>query len=102
MFSELVQSLLLLVCSVARATTTDRAAQPGDRVVGAVRHPLLERDDRVVGDVDAFRTYLRAALGDVAVADAGLLAEQLTAVVGVQRVHLELGVLDEHARPGEA
>ena len=45
--------------------TADLADEPhqGVEVVG---HPLLERDDAVVGDVDVFRTDLRTALGNVA------------------------------------
>src|SRR5690242_7306850 len=44
-------------------------------VVEVVHHALLERDDRVVGDVDRLGADLGAALGDVAVADARLLPE---------------------------
>ena len=56
---------------------------------------------RVVGDVDVLRADLRAALRDVAQAKTHPLAEQLAAVVRVQRVHLQLRVLDERAGPGE-
>src|SRR5918995_2345288 len=39
---------------------------PDDRVVADVDHPLLERDDRVVGDADPLGAHLGAALRDFA------------------------------------
>src|SRR5579872_6684313 len=48
----------------------EQPQQPGQRVVVFVDHAFLQRNDRVVGNRDAFGTDLRAALGDVAVADA--------------------------------
>src|SRR3954464_8723039 len=86
--------------SVARAAA-DLRAEPGHRVVLAVHHPLLERDDAVVGEVDALRADLGAALGDVAVAQAELLLRRLPPVPHVQRVHVELRQPDEEARAGE-
>src|SRR5439155_1114235 len=71
-----------------------------DRIV-AVGHPLLERDDPVVGDVDVLGAHLGAALRDVAEAHAGLLPHELRPIAGVERVHVEAGQLDEEARPRE-
>ena len=51
--------------------------------------------------VDACRTYLGAALGDVAVADAEVILDLRNSAHGVQRVHLEIGESDEEARAGE-
>src|SRR5439155_9247432 len=65
------------------------AHEPRERVVTAVDEPLLERDDRIVGDRDPLGTHLAAAFGDVAQADARLVGEHLRAVESVQRVHLE-------------
>src|SRR5438094_2427295 len=65
-------------------------------------HALLERDDRVVGDVDIFRADLSAALGDVAVAEPVLRADEIDAFVCVERMHLERRESDEHPRAGEA
>src|SRR5262245_31211520 len=48
----------------------DHPKQAGHRVVETIDHALLQRDDRVVGDGDRFGADFRAALGDVAVADA--------------------------------
>ena len=76
--------------------------EPEHRVVLGVDHALLERDDRVVGDVDVLGADLGAALGDVAVARcrASSCAPR-AAVARVERVHLELGDADEEARAGE-
>src|SRR5947209_508898 len=54
----------------APRTAADRRAQPHQRVEPAVHHAFLERDDPVVGEVDALGADLAAALGDVAVAQA--------------------------------
>src|SRR5690242_3481349 len=73
---------------------------PDDRVE-AVGHPLLQRDDAVVGDVDVLGADLGAALGDVAESDAGLLADELAPVAGIERMHLEPRDLDEKPGAGE-
>ena len=80
--------------------TQDLAAQPGDGVVGGVHDAFFERDDGVVGDLDVLGAHLGAALGDVAHPEAHALAQQLPAVVGVERMRLELHVADEHAGAG--
>src|ERR1039458_8158562 len=77
-----------------RPTPAQLAAQPFDRVPMGVGHPLLERNDRVVGDVDVLGADLGAALGDVAVAEPTLVAEQIAAIEDVLGVHLQ-------ARPPE-
>ncbi len=48
-----------------------------------------------------FRAHFRAAFRDVAVADAGLLTQQLPSVLGIQRVHLQFGIPDHQPRAGE-
>src|SRR5262245_6576650 len=65
------------------------AEQLLDRVVEAVDHAFLERDDGVVGDGDALGADLGAALRDVAVADALILFQILETIFGVEWVHLE-------------
>src|SRR5687767_8829274 len=57
------------------ATTAELAPGPVQRVVVGVRDPFLERDDRVIGDLDVLRRELGAALGDVAVADPAAVLE---------------------------
>src|SRR3989442_15879567 len=82
-----------------------RAREPSprapERVVEVVDDALLQGDDRVVGDVDRLGADLGAALGDVAVADAGLVLQVATAGGGVERVHLEPRDAYHEARPGE-
>ena len=72
-----------------------------DRVVILVGDPFLERDDRVVGDLDVLRADLGAALGDVAVAEAEIILRDLPPVRGVGRVHLEFGHPHQEPGPGE-
>ena len=50
-------------------------SSPDQRVVELGYNPLLERNDRVVGDVDVLRADLGAALGDVAEAEPALLLD---------------------------
>ena len=79
----------------------DLPHDPHDGIVVLGDDPLLERDQGIVGDVDVLGADLGAALGDVAEAEPGLGLDQLEAVVGVERVHLELGEAHEIARPRE-
>ncbi len=72
-----------------------------DRIVEPVRHPFLQGDDGVVGDVDALRAHRGAALGDVAVADPVIGLQILETVLGVDRIHFEGGGVDEETRPYE-
>src|SRR6476661_1120433 len=83
------------------ALASELAQQPHDGIEKLVGHPLLERDDRVVGDVDVLGTDLGAALGDVAEADAGRVLDEGGAVHRVERVHVEARQLDEEARARE-
>src|SRR6266545_7313196 len=63
------------------ALAGDLAQEPDHRIVALGHHPLLERDDGIVGDVDVLGTDLGAALGDIAEAHARLGPGQLEAVV---------------------
>src|SRR5215813_5114556 len=80
----------------------DLPGEPDDRVVLLRHQPFLEGNDGVVGDVDVLGAHFGAALGDVAVAEPGLGLRKLQAVVGVERMHLELGDAHEEAGPREA
>src|SRR5207248_7120301 len=60
------------------------------------------RNDGVVGDLDLLRTYLRAALGDVAHADTCARFDQFQPVVAIQRMHLQRRKSDEEPRSSEA
>src|SRR5207302_2433498 len=75
---------LIGLSSNMTASFSARGAQQPDqapqRIVDLVHHALLERDDGVVGDVDAFRAHAGTALGDVAEPDALRLAQLADAV----------------------
>ena len=66
----------------------DFSQQPAKRIVKLVGHAFLERNDGVICDRDIFRTDLRAAFGDVAVADACFVLDVLQAIACIQRMHL--------------
>src|SRR5215467_2339899 len=85
----------VLLPGPAPAQRADRRPQ---RVEVKVVHPLLERDDGVVGDVDVLGAHLLAAFGDVAEAGAGIALEQRPAVEHVARMHLQAGDPDHEAR----
>src|SRR5436309_11419624 len=85
-----------------RPSPREPAPDAADGVVEIVHHALLQRDDGVVRDVDRLGADLRTALGDVAVADPGLLLEVSRAGGHVEGVHLEARDPDEEARPREA
>src|SRR5437016_4924327 len=72
----------------------EHAKKPFHRIVETIHHPFFQGDDGIVGDGDVLRTDLRAALGDVAIADAVRLAQVLHAVLDVQRVHLQRRGID--------
>src|SRR5438105_6713608 len=77
------------------------APEPDDGVVVLGDDALLERDDGVVRDVDVLGSDLGAALRDVAESQPGARLDQFRPVVGVERMHLELGEPDEEPRPRE-
>src|SRR5690606_29511791 len=80
---------------------TEHPEEPGDRIEELVHHALLQRDDRIIGDGDVLRADLGAALGDVAEADAVFIADLGNTILGIERVHLEGGEVDEVAGAGE-
>src|SRR5690349_15277827 len=91
-------------CRRPRVLSVAAAEPPPDhpeRVVVAVRDALLQRDDRVVRDLDVLGTDLRAALRDVAEADPGVVLEVSRAVGLIGGVHLEPGGADEEPGPEE-
>src|SRR3954470_4941780 len=82
-------------------TAPDLRPEEGERVELPVHHAFLQRDDAVVGEVDALGADLAAALGDVAVAEPEILLRRVLAVDDVERVHVQLGQPDQEARTGE-
>ena len=76
------------------ALRPDFFPEPAEQVLVFIHYAFLQRDDRVVGDGDVFGTNFRAALRDVAEADALCLLEIGQTVFGVERVHFQRGTLD--------
>src|SRR4029078_4928376 len=79
----------------------EQAPDGEQRIIVAIPHALLHRDDGVVGDADVLGAHLGATTGDVAHAGAVVLLELRDAVLGVQRVHLQTGDADHEARTDE-
>jgi hypothetical protein len=73
--------------------------EPGNGIVQLIDDALLQRDDRIVRDGDAFRTG--AAFRDIAVADPGHVFQLTRAMLRVQQIHLERGGVHEMARADE-
>src|ERR1700730_10015871 len=59
------------------------------RIVKLIHHPLLQRNDGIVGDVDIFRADLGAALRDVTEANAQFFLQQMRTGGAVERMHLK-------------
>src|SRR5579864_4202262 len=75
--------------------------RPPDGVEVDIVHPLLQRNDGIVGDLDVLRTHLCAALRDVAVAHARLSFQKRPPVEDIARMHLETRDPDHEPRPVE-
>src|ERR1700722_4197604 len=58
-------------------------------IIELIDHAFFQREDRIVGNVDLFGAHFRAALGDVAQADAKFILEHLGARLRIQRMHFE-------------
>src|SRR5215467_1038074 len=72
--------------------------ESSERIEEPVHHTFFQRNDRIIGDRNALRTHFRAALSDVAQADALELAQIAQAVVGIKRLHLERRRVYKEAR----
>ncbi len=64
-----------------------------------VNHPFLQRNDRVVRDLNAFRANFCATFGDVAVADPLGPAQFVDPILRVEWMHLERGDVNQEPRP---
>src|SRR5262245_26724767 len=76
----------------------EHSQQSRYRIVVPAVHALLQRNDRVVSDVNVLRTHFRAAFRDVAVADAVFVLQGGYAVRHVERMHLERRHIHEEPR----
>src|SRR5262245_59458972 len=83
-------------CRPQSGTAGNHSKQPRHRIVETVDDPFLERNDRVVSDCDVLGTDLRAALRDVAIADAAVAPKLGGTVCGIERMHLQRCRTDEH------
>src|SRR5947209_8548524 len=82
-----------------------RAAYLADKlengIIKFINHTLFERNNGIVCDVNLFRTDLGAAFGNVAIADAKFILEELETRDIVQRVHLQCSHANKEARAAE-
>src|SRR5690348_4464378 len=67
----------------------EQSHQRAKRIVVIVNNSFLERNYRVVGDGDSFRTNFRAAFRDVAVSDTVKILELPGSVDCIERMHLQ-------------
>src|ERR1700716_3676084 len=81
-----------------RTPRTNLSFDPHDRVVSLRDNTLFERNDRIVSDLYALGAHVAATLGDIAHPQAHLILQYVEPVVGVEGMHLQLGVPDEHPR----
>src|SRR5690242_15865938 len=73
----------------ASARAANFADQAKDRVIKLVHNAFLERNDGIVGDVNAFGADFRAAFRDVAKTDAERFFQERSARSGVERMHFK-------------
>src|ERR1700752_3497501 len=84
---------------VESATTRNLGSEPHDRIELAVHDALLERDQRVVCDLDGLGAHLGAALSDVAHTKTMIILRRVLSIELVQRVHVEFGDAHQEPRP---
>src|SRR5208337_3292746 len=62
-----------------------------DRIVELVDYTFLQRNDRVIGDVDILGADFGAALGDVAESHSAFFFQILQTIGRILRMHLQTG-----------
>src|SRR5712675_1962512 len=81
------------LASVKPTVSTRRATylsdNPNQRIVKFVHHPLLQRNNGVIRNVNIFRADLRATFRDVAKPDAQLILQQLRPRNAIHRMHFQ-------------
>src|SRR4030095_1463305 len=75
--------------------------EPTKRIVKFIHYTFLERDDSVVGDLNAFRTHFCAALRDVAVTDSLCGSQFVHPILSIKRMHFERGDINQISWPNE-
>src|SRR5437588_6602883 len=81
--------------------TTKFPKEPSDRIVILVHYSLLQRNDCVIRNRNAFGTYFGATFCDIAVADSLCFGELLDSVFRIERMHFERRHVYEEARSDE-
>src|SRR4029450_10936931 len=79
----------------------EHAQQLGYRIVELVDDAFLQRDDGIFRNRDVLRAHLRATPCDVAETDAVAAPQMAEAWLGIERVHLERGVVENEAGADE-
>src|ERR1700730_547667 len=79
-------SLVLLACLFCPSNLPH---QHEYGIIKFVDHALLQRNDRIVRDVDILRTHFRAAFSNVAQTDAEFILEHACARLRIERMHFE-------------
>src|SRR5436190_19117644 len=80
---------------------TQQFQQFSQRIIKSIHDPLFQRNDSIVSDGDFFGADFGAALGDVAVTDAMSLFQFRQAILGIERMHLQRGRVNQEARADE-
>src|ERR1700722_629831 len=80
---------------------TEHPEQFRHRSEELIDNPLLQRNDPVIRDVDALRTNLRAALGNVAQPDAVLVFQIAHPIFCIERIHLLIRRINQESWTNE-
>src|SRR6202795_2359403 len=91
--SVTVSPILVWFLSLFRPSNLPNQHEHG--IIEFINHALLQRNDRIVRDVDLLGANFGAALGDVAEADAQFILQHAGARFRVERVHFERRYPDE-------
>ncbi len=78
------------------------APDPTKRIVKVVHYAFLQRNNSVIGDLNAFGANLCATFCDIAVTDPLRISQFLNAILGIERVHLQRSDVDQKPRSNES
>src|SRR5579872_7001223 len=85
----------------APSLAPDFPRDPNQRIVIPIHNALLQRNNRVVRNVNLFGTDFRAAFRDVAVSKPKLFFQQRHAIAIVERMHFQSRDANEKSRPAK-
>src|SRR6266545_2701392 len=75
---------------------------PTKGIIKVVHYAFLQRNNSVIGNLNAFRANLCAAFGDVAIADPLFVSQLLGTIRRIERMHLQRSDMDQKPRPNES